>query len=696
MLRGIILLSVVLLIGRLWQLQMVQGSAYRIRSDRNRFREVGVAAPRGVIYDRNGQILARNRPSFTVVVVPGDLPKNREGEPDVVKENAVLDRLLAMLSQPPPKLSASPTPSPTAAPGVTPAKTPVSGPISDTFNIPDRQPWFMTREAIDEDIADGRLGGAYRPIAVAKYIDEAAAFLVAEDAVNLPGVDLQLDPIRDYPSGSLTSHIIGYMGHIPETTLDAYMAQGYPRNAQVGLTGLEATYEDALRGTSGRQTIEVDVNGRRIRTVGQPEPAVPGHNLVLTLDLDLQREATVALQTMLNQSSGFTKATQGVVVALDPRNGKVLAMVSLPSFDNNLFAKGVTTEAWQTLLGDPDHPMFNQAVGGQYPPGSIFKPIVASAALQEGVINTQTLLGDGWDGVNDGIIWLPNRYMPWDRTKDQKFVSWNAKQGFGWGKINVKKALTVSDDIFFYQLGGGYLEIFRGLGVTALDYYASEFGLGQLTGIELQGEGAGLMPDEKWKRINYAEPWLQGDTYNMSIGQGFVLATPLQMANATAVVANRGYLYRPQLVDHITDAEGQVVRPFAPELIREVPVNPEHLDTVREGMYGVINWPEGTAQNVRIPGVAVAGKTGTAEYFRDWDKDKEPDRDAKGNLPTHAWFTAFAPYQDPEIAIAVFVANGGEGSAVAAPVAAQILRAYFGANEPTPVPAPTPTRNPGG
>ena len=199
----------------------------------------------------------------------------------------------------------------------------------------------------------------------------------------------------------------------------------------------------------------------------RPTRPFPGHNLVLTLDLELQRAATAALQEALDKSSGFTKATQGVAIAMDPRNGKILAMVSLPGFDNNLFAKGVTTEAWEALVSNPDHPMFDQAVGGQYPPGSIFKPIVASAALQEGVINSQTLLGDGFDGANDGIIWLPNRYLPGDRTKDQKFVSWNAKQGFGWGKINVKKALAVSDDIFFYQLGGGYLDIFRGWGLGA-------------------------------------------------------------------------------------------------------------------------------------------------------------------------------------------------------------------------------------
>ena len=273
-----------------------------------------MAAPRGVIYDRNGKILARNRPSFTIAVVPGDLPKTREGEPDPEKDAAVLDRLLALLARPAPKLRPSPTPTlaPTPTKGSANTQTTVSKPISATMQIPDRQAWYMPRAEIEKAINDGRLGGAYRAIPIAKYIDEGTAFTVAEDAVNLPGVDLQLDPIRDYPSGMLTSHLIGYMGHIPEEALDKYKAKGYAQNEQVGLTALESTFEHELRGKPGRQTIEVDVNGRRVRTVGQPDPAVPGHNLVLTLDLELQRAATAALQEALDKSSGFTKATQGV------------------------------------------------------------------------------------------------------------------------------------------------------------------------------------------------------------------------------------------------------------------------------------------------------------------------------------------------------------------------------------------------
>lgn len=672
LLRTIIFVVTVVLLARLWQIQMVTGEQYRLLADRNRLRQVDIAAARGVIYDRNGEILARNRPSFTVVVVPGDLPRAEDDEVKAARQAAVLDRLLALLAQSTP----APTPTPTAMPAPATGKPPTPAPV---FQIPERQPWVMPRAEIEENILAGELGGAYQPITVARYIKEETAFLIAEDAVNLPGVQLVLEPIRDYPSGALTAHVIGYMGHIPEESLAAYQEKGYQRNEQVGLVGLEATQENELRGKPGRQIIEVDVHGRQIRTVGRSQPETPGHNLVLALDLALQETATRALQATLANSSGFTKATQGVVVALDPRNGKVLALVSLPSYNNNLFAKGITAEAYAALTNDPDLPLYNLAIGGQYPPGSIFKIIVSAAGLEEGVINVNTRLGDGFDGRNDGIIWLPNEYFPWDASLAQPFYSWTHKYGYGHGLDTVRQALAVSDDIFFYMLGGGYPKLFNGLGSKRIGEYARAFGLGAVTGIELPGEARGLVPDSRWKRINYAENWLTGDTYNMSIGQGYILATPLQMANATAAVANRGYLWKPQLVDVITDDQGQVVRPFAPVLLREVPVDPKFLDTVREGMYGAVNWYNGTATRVKVPGVVVAGKTGTAEFFRDENKDGHEDRDAKGNLPTHAWFTAFAPYVDPEIVVTVFVANGGEGSAVAAPVAAEILNAYFAA-----------------
>ncbi len=682
LLRLLIGLTAAVLIGRLWQLQMVTGEQYRLLSDRNRLREVEVAAPRGVIYDRNGEILARNQPSFSVVVIPADLPKDSLGDPDAEQQARVLDRLESLLAHAVSDPAPAPTPEGSSAnlPEVTEGAD--AGTADSGSVIRERDPWAMPRPELEQKIADALLGGAYQPITVARYIKEATAFLIAEDAVNLPGVQLALEPIRDYPTDALTSHIIGHMGHISEDQLQDYLDRGYQANDQVGLTALEATFEDVLRGKPGRQTIEVDVHGRRVRTVGSEAAAEPGHNLVLSIDLELQRVATEALQEALDSSSGFTQATQGVVIALDPRNGRVLTMVSLPSYDNNLFTKGITAEAWQALNSDADLPMFNRAIGGRYPPGSVFKVLMAAAGLQEGVISSRSLLGDGFDGRNDGIIWLPNEYFPWDLSLAQPFYSWTHKYGYGHGLHSVRDALAVSDDIFFYLLGGGYPKRYTGLGSKQIGNYARAFGLGTVTGIELLGEDSGLVPDSRWKRLNYAENWLTGDTYNISIGQGYILATPLQMTNVVAAVANRGYLWKPQLVDHITDDQNAVVRPFEPVLLAEAPVDAANLDIVREGMYGAVNWPNGTATRVRVPGVIVAGKTGTAEFYRDADKDGKEDRDDKGNLPTHAWFAAFAPYVDPEIVISVFVANGGEGSSVAAPVATKVLNAYFAAKTP--------------
>ena len=687
-LQALIVVVVAVLIGRLWQLQMIAGERYRLLSDRNRLRDVDVAAARGVIYDRDGQILARNRPSFSVVLIPGDLPQDKEGDPQGAAAAAVVDRLLEILNRPAPEQPAATEPTPDADPNE-PGATATPSPPNKTSAAPtpalvirERNAWVMPRNEIDTKILEGELGGAYRPVTVARYIQEATAFLLAEDAVNLPGVQLVLEPIRDYPSGALTSHIVGYMGHIPADQLAQYEDQGYRQDEQVGLAGLETSFEDALRGKPSRQTIEVDVHGRRVRTVGEPDPAQPGHNLVLSLDLDLQRAATEALQEALDNSEGFKKSAEGVAIAMDPRNGKILALVSLPSYDNNLFAKGITTEAWNALTSDPNLPLFNRAISGQYPPGSIFKTIVAAGGLQEGTITARSRLGDGFDGSNDGVIWLPNEYFPWDRSMAQPFVSWNAKLGFGHGMITVRDALAVSDDIFFYELGGGYPDRYVGLGSKGIGDYARAFGLDAVTGIDVPGEASGHVPDSKWKRHTYAENWLTGDTYNMSIGQGYLLTTPLQMTSATAAVANRGSLWKPQIVDHITDDKGNIVQPYQPKLLREVPVDPKDLDVVREGMFGAVNWPNGTAARVRVPGVVVAGKTGTAEFARDEDKDGEPDRDEKDNLPTHAWFTSFAPYNDPEIVVTVFVANGGEGSAVAAPVATKILQAYFDKNPP--------------
>jgi penicillin-binding protein 2 len=459
--------------------------------------------------------------------------------------------------------------------------------------------------------------------------------------------------VREYVDGPLLSHLLGFAGPIPSESAADYESQGYAANDQVGLSGLEYTFEPDLHGTKGRRYIEVDVAGREVQNLGEEAPT-PGHNLVLTLDTDFQK----TVQTILAKAMRGARSKQGVAIALDPRNGEVLAMVSLPSYDNNLFATGISADDYTAMLQDPLHPLINQAITGQYPPGSTFKVIPASAALQEHVVDTTTRI------QTPGTIWVPNQNFPDDPKLAQPFYDWY-KPGFG--SLAILGGLAESSDVFFYKLAGGESHDFdTGLGQDRLSAYARMFGLGELTGIDLPGEAKGLVPDQTWKRQTFGNVWTVGDTYNMGIGQGYVLATPLQVADYTAIVANGGTLYKPQLVHAVTDSQGRIVRTIAPQVIRKATVDPQNLAIVREGMRESVTY--GTSSNANLADIAVAAKTGTAEYYG-------PRVD--GHLPTHAWFTAFAPYDNPQIVVTVFVAGGGEGSAVAAPAATDILRAYF-------------------
>lgn len=640
--RVLLVIVLLALVGQLWRLQIVRGDYYQEAADYNRFRLEASPAPRGIIYDRRGYVLARNMPQIQVSMIPAYLPE------DAQERRSLLYRLADLLDMPL-------------------ATQPLSAIDTDDA-------WSQIELEIAQEpsvlgiLEEARLA-PYRPALLKSGVRRDVAMILEEEHLDWPGILVQAEPVREYLYGSLVSHILGYIGPIPQEQSATYLDQDYDINqALVGLTGIEYTYEQELRGRSGQKLIEVDVAGREIQTVGEPEPSAPGHSLRLTLDLDLQQAMEEALQGQLRAS--FKK--QGVAIAMNPQTGEILGIVSLPSYDNNAFTGGITSDTLQELQGDPDRPLVNHAISGMFPPGSVFKIVPASAGLEEQVITDSTRLHCG------GILWLPNRYYPEDPSLAQPFYCWIYHDYHGrHGSLSVVSAIAQSCDIFFYQVGGGYRDRFEGLGEERLGYYAELFGYGEVSGIDLPAESTGLVPTVKWKRVNYSESWVTGDTYNMSIGQGFVLATPLQVLNATAAVANGGTLYRPQLVREIIDSDGNTVRAFAPDVIRQVPVSAQNLELVRQGMRGAVAGPAGTAHAINVPGVAVAGKTGTAEYFIDRNKDGLPDRDREGNLPTHAWFTAFAPYNNPEIAVVVFVFGGGEGSATAIPVANEILNYYF-------------------
>jgi penicillin-binding protein 2 len=639
--RGLLAFAFLVLIGQLWRLQMIRGEYYQEAADVNRYRLEQNPGPRGVIYDRRGHLLARNMPQTTVSIIPAYLPE------DEAERRELLTRLSELIDMP----LASPPPADNPKHAVLPALK-----VETTT-----EPGIL-------NIVDEASPAPYRPALLKGDVPRDVAMMLEEEHLDWPGVLVQVEPVREYLYGSLVSQLLGFVGPIPEGQAADYEALGYdPNRHNVGLTGAEYSFEDELSGQDGQKLIEVDVAGREVRTVGEPQAAIPGYNLQLTLDLDLQQ----AIQDILASELETLHRKQGVVVALNPQTGEVLSMVSLPSYDNNEFTGGISFQALEALRNDANRPLVNHAISGMFPPGSAFKIVVASAGLEEKVITTETRLYCG------GILWLPNRFYPEDPSLAQPFYCWIHTNGGRHGSLGVIAALTQSCDIFFYQVGGGYRNQFAGLGVDRLGYYAQLFGLGARSGIDLPGEAPGLVPTTQWKRLNYSESWVTGDTYNMSIGQGFVLATPLQMANATATIANGGTLYRPQIVRQITDGQGNVVKAFAPEVIRRVAVSAENLGIVRQGMRGAVAGPGATAWSLNVPGVAVAGKTGSAEYFVDENKDGLADRDREGNLPTHAWFVAFAPYENPEIALAVFIFGGGEGSAAAVPVASDVLNYYF-------------------
>lgn len=705
--RVVVALAFAVLIGKLYQLQILQGSTYQAQADANRFRFVEVPPPRGVIYDRNGEILARNRPSFVIAIVPEDLPDD-DITTEINEERLAIERLLRVLRADSDaevalnlgevmflRLGRSDF-----------ARVIENAGLDLDYRMVDLQ--FIERvedreevvirptlipdlskplpleglvALIDRAVQLGTQGSSFEAIPLLELVHRDQAFDVAEETFQLPGIVVQQVPVREYTYGEVVSHALGFMGPIPALAADIYAAEGYRNpNEQVGLNGLEFTYQDELRGHPGQTYIEVDILGRKMRTVGQVVDPVPGLNLRLSVDIRLQE----VMYNVLAAKTAEVGSRNAVAIAMNPKTGAILGMVSLPSFDNNIFSDGIGEEYF-ALEADEDRPLINYAIGGLYPPGSTFKMVTATAALAEGVVGPASIIPD------NGPIFLRNRFFPNDPTQAQKFVSWNHKLGINHGPLNVVQALGLSNDIYFYYLGGGFPNVMEGLGNERMAQWMRLYGYGARTGIDLPGEVSSFLPDDQWKRITWAESWTTGDSYNMSIGQGYVEGTPLQVLVSAAAVANGGYVMKPQLVQEMIDAEGGLQWEFTPQIVRELPVSKSLLQYVQQGMWSVVNAPFGTAPNSQVPGVTVAGKTGTAEFCKvDPALEDCAFRDKDGNLPFHAWYVAYAPYEDPEIAVVAFIYNGGEGSSVAAPVVQQVLDFYFNGPPPAELPDDLP------
>ncbi|MDX1994944.1 MAG: penicillin-binding transpeptidase domain-containing protein [bacterium] len=725
-----VMVAVFLIFGlRLYQWQILDSTNFQLAADDNRLSELPIPADRGVIFDRYDLTLAGNSPAYNVTIIPAALPA------DQTEVLEIFNRISALTDVPPTRALAR-----------------ASG---------------RDVRSIEELVAEGEGIAPFRPVIVAQDIDFHDMLQIREETFDLPGVDVQTIAVREYPYGALTSHIVGYMGPIPEAEAEQLIEQGYnPAFDRIGYDGLEAFMEDVLAGQRGSVLREVDVAGEVQREIAFT-PSTGGLNLRLTIDVELQQAAQQALLdgiARVNQNRGQVVTQSGVVIAMNPMTGEILALVSYPSYDSSRFARAIDAQYYLDIIEQRPSPLLNQGVASAFPPGSAWKLITAAAVMEEDVIDPETQLFDGGD------LLVANYYAPNDRAADQRFVCY---QRTGHGNVNVREAIAASCNVYFYQVGGGNPAISPnllrpgGLNISNLFRYSTALGIGSYTGIELFSEAYTRMPDPDWKRRNQGENWSTGDTYNASFGQGYITVTPLQLANSVAAIVNDGTLFQPTLIREYLDAEGNVLRPFDPLVMRtlnlanvppgepltllmledmimkgpnslscacapgtdfynpnrcnpdayraQVDINPDPFATdireyqvyvpegfnfnrlgmcspvrfdesytpaflssdsmqiVREGMRLTVS--QGTAGGANLPNVEVAGKTGTAEYCD--DIAQALGQCIPGQWNSHAWFTAYAPYNNPEILIVAFIYNGGEGSAYALPVAVNTLEEYF-------------------
>ncbi len=572
----------ILMLIRLFYLQINKGYYYRSIADGNRIRIERIRANRGIIYDKNLKPLLRNGPSFSLQIIPIDLPHS---EDDLLKIQNFLNQEL-----------------------------------QDNLNL---------KDYIADDVLEN-----FRPRIIKESLDYEQAMHLLVLAEQLKGVSVVINQKRDYIYGNYFSHLIGYMGNIPESKYLDFKKRGYYLDDKIGKTGLELSYEDILKGRAGKKKIEVDSLGKEIKELAREDP-IDGQGLILSLDSALQ----IKITDLLNQVLKKLNLKKASVVAINPQDGSVLALVSTPSFDNNMFSERLSSEQYNLLINDPDLPMFFRAISGEYPPGSTFKIVMAAAGLESGIIDQNTsFLSTG--GIRVGRWFFP----------DWKFG--------GHGMTNVKKALAQSVNTFFYTIGGGYQD-FSGLGLKKINFYAQQFGLSSKSGIDLPNEATGFLPSSEWKRKVKNESWYIGDTYHLSIGQGDILVTPLQVAMFTSVIANGGILYQPQLLKATTN--GQNKEYLKHTINNQGFISKDNIKIVQEGLRMSVT--KGSCRYLLSLPIESAGKTGTAQH---------------GNAnKTHAWFTGYAPYDNPEIVLTILIEDGGEGSSVAVPLARDILLWYF-------------------
>jgi len=576
-----------LLLLRLWHLQILNAEDYQVRSENNRLRFVPVAASRGAILDRKGAVIVSNRPSFSLAVIPQE-----------VKDKEALLTLLADLLG-------------------------------------------LDRKEMAENWQKNHGRAKYFPIVLSSNISRDQVEIIEENRLRLPGVEIEMKPVREYAHGVLAAHLLGYIGEISEKELDSAGLEEYNPGDYVGKNGIERALEHELHGSDGGRQLEVDARGRVLRTISESRPTV-GNSIVLTIDMAVQKQAEHAFGDQA-----------GAAVAMDVASGEILAFVSNPGFDPALFSGKLPADIWKGYLEDVRRPLENKALSGQYPPGSTFKVITALAGLQAGSINDTS-------SVN-----CSGSYSMGTST----FKCWNKR---GHGVTSLKKSLRESCDVYYYQLG-------EKLGVDKIASAAREFRLGTALGVELQNEKAGLIPTAEWKQKRLGQRWYRGETLPVSIGQGYVLMTPIQLASMIATIANEGTVYRPHLVKKVVDADGKTLRETKPEILSKTTAfSKEAYRLVKQGLSAVVNEPGGTGGMARLYDVRVAGKTGSSQVV----KMRDSKISTAYKFRDHALFVAFAPFENPEIAVAVVVEHGEHGGSAAAPIVGRILRAYFDGKKP--------------
>ncbi len=669
---GLLGLMVAVFVTRLFGLQILEKAQYLLKAEDNRTEVISIAPVRGSIYDRNGVTLARNIASYDIVITPAFLPDDDGDVQNIYRE---LSKITGV---------------------------PVNhGTVEDAKLIAP----CVAGPGITQFVELGLSNAPFDAVKIQCNVSEQIAMIVREHEADWPGVGVDIAPVRDYPTGSLTANIVGFLGPIWASLEQEYRARGFlPNRDKIGYAGVENSLNDILIGTPGSRTVEVDVAGQILRNLKPPVEPTPGDNVVLTIDTRLQQATEAILKRDIdywnNVYNQYLRITSGVVIAMNPKTGEILAMAQTPTYENNRLARIIPAYYYNQLANDPAHPLLNLAISTEYPPGSTFKLSTALAALNEGIMTPSSIVDA------PAKITLQNSYSPTDPGSEQTYYDWTwtfYQDASGLGKIDFLHCIAFSSDVCFYKVGGGFQEeVPEGVGMDRLKQYAQALGYNRPSGIELPGEASGLIPDGTWKRVERGENWSTGDTYLASVGQGYVVATPLQVLMSAATIANDGKLMQPTIVHDIVDAAGNIVQPFTPRVRWDLTTDPvvkdyhcestedctdqgqmktislDAVEQVKAGMRLAASDPRGTLNHdfsfLNYP-IAVAGKTGTAEYCDDVARKK--NLCVPGEWPAHGWTVAFAPYDNPEIAVLGFFYNAGEGGRVVAPTVKAVMDAYF-------------------